>query len=129
MSVLGKCFDIFLLLVTWTMFCMGVAMINIGATNYEEDVSTYLIIGGISVMIFYLGTCQLPLRQIQIVRKKQNTCCNGEPNEDECIDCSFCICFLLPFGLVYLCILIWGTVVIASGKVIFFLEGRGDFFS
>ena len=32
---------------------MGVAMICVGAT-YEDDVSTYLIVGGIFVIILYL---------------------------------------------------------------------------
>jgi hypothetical protein len=102
MSVHGKCLDILLFLIALTMFCMGVVMIHIGISRfgYEKDVSTYLIVGGIFVTISYLGVCLPLFRQIYLI-----------DTMDQCL----LLCFAIPFGLVYLCILIWGTVI-ASGN-------------
>ena len=79
------------------MCCMGVAMICVGAT-YEDDVSTYLNVGGIFVLILYL----LPL----LLEQKFLP--------------SIMIPLLFPLPLVCLGILIWGTimVIIASGNII-----------
>ena len=93
------------------MCCIGVAMIFVGAT-YEDNVSTYLIVSGIFVLILYL----LPLLVVSLYIKKP---INGENFWSTYAAVSFMIC---PFGipllivpLVYLGILIWGTII-ASGK-------------
>ena len=92
------------------MTCMGVAMIYVGAT-YEDDVSTYLIVGGIFVLILYL----LPLLVVSLYIKET---ISGENFWSKYVVVSFMIplCFpLLIVPLVSLGILIWGTVL-ASGN-------------
>ena len=92
------------------MCCMGVAMIYVGAT-YEDDVSTYLIVGGIFVLILYL----LPLLVVSLYIKET---ISGENFWSKYVVVSFMIplCFpLLIVPLVSLGILIWGTVI-ASGN-------------
>ena len=92
------------------MCCMGVAMIYVGAT-YEDDVSTYLIVGGIFVLILYL----LPLLVVSLYIKET---ISGENFWSKYVVVSFMIplCFpLLIVPLVSLGILIWGTVL-ASGN-------------
>ena len=96
------------------MCCMGVAMIYVGAT-YEDDVSTYLIVGGIFVLILYL----LPLLVVSLYIKET---INGENFWSKYAAVSFFIC---PFGipllivpLIYLGILIWGTIVVSGKKSI-----------
>ena len=93
------------------MCCLGVAMIIVGAT-YEDNVSTYLIVGGIFALILYL----LPLLVVSLYIKET---INGVNVWSKYAAVSFMIC---PFGipllivpLVYLGILIWGTIL-ASGK-------------
>ena len=109
-----------LFLGTLTMCCMGVAMINVGAT-YEDDVSTYLIVGGFFVMILYL----LLLMVISTyVLFGYNITENGEqfwPGLAAYLEMGAFMLFtplclpLLLVPLVYLGILIWGTSI-ASGK-------------
>ena len=92
------------------MTCMGVAMIYVGAT-YEDDVSTYLIVGGIFVLILYL----LPLLVVSLYIKET---ISGENFWSKYVAVSFMLplCFpLLIVPLVSLGILIWGTVL-ASGN-------------
>ena len=92
------------------MTCMGVAMIYVGAT-YEDDVSTYLIVGGIFVLILYL----LPLLVVSLYIKET---ISGENFWSKYVVVSFMLplCFpLLIVPLVSLGILIWGTVL-ASGN-------------
>ena len=92
------------------MCCMGVAMIYVGAT-YEDDVSTYLIVGGIFVLILYL----LPLLVVSLYIKET---ISGENFWSKYVVVSFMLplCFpLLIVPLVSLGILIWGTVI-ASGN-------------
>ena len=113
MSVVCEAFiSFFLFLGTLTMCCMGVAMIYIGAT-YEDDVSTYLIVGGSFVLILYL----LPLLVVSLYIKET---ISGENFFQKYAAVSFMIC---PFGipllivpLVCLGILIWGTVIVYGNK-------------
>ena len=100
-----------LFLGTLTMYCLGVAMIIVGA-KYKHDVSKHLIIGGISVIILYL----LPLLVVSIYIKETR---NGENFWSK-----YKVPFMLPLcsllTLVCLGIVIWGTitVIIASGNII-----------
>ena len=64
------------------MCCMVVAMIYVGAI-YEDDVLTYLIVGGIFVLILYI----LPLLSVSVYIKEAG---NGEKFW-------FAVPFLLPF--------------------------------
>ena len=64
------------------MCCMVVAMIYVGAI-YEDDVLTYLIVGGIFVLILYI----LPLLSVSVYIKEAG---NGE-------HFWFAVSFLLPF--------------------------------
>ena len=97
------------------MCCLGVAMIIVGAT-YEDNVSTYLIVGGIFALILYL----LPLLVVSLYIKETINGVNvWSKYEAVSLILGFMIC---PFGipllivpLVYLGILIWGTIL-ASGK-------------
>ena len=94
------------------MCCMGVAMIYVGAT-YEDDVSTYLIVGGIFVLILYL----LPLLVVSLYIKET---ISGENFWSKYAPVSFMICpFCIPLllvPLVSLGILIWGTVIASGNK-------------
>ena len=95
------------------MCCMGVAMIYVGATS-EDDVSTYLIVGGIFVLILYL----LPLLVVSLYIKET---ISGENFWSKYVVVSFMLplCFpLLIVPLVYIGILIWGTIVISGKKSI-----------
>ena len=96
------------------MCCMGVAMIYIGAT-YEDDVSTYLIVGGIFVLILYL----LPLLVVSLYIKET---ISGE-NFFQKYTAPAVYFMICPFGiplrivpLVCLGILIWGTVIVCGNK-------------
>ena len=98
---------------------MGVAMIYVGAT-YEDDVSTYLIVGGFFVMILYL---LLLLLISTYVLFGYNVTENGEqfgPGLAAYLKMGAFMLFtrclpLLLVPLFYLGILIWGTSI-ASGK-------------
>ena len=96
------------------MCCMGVAMIFVG-TTYEDDVSTYLIVGGIFVFILYLSPIAMLLALAYIEETR-----NGENfwSKYKAVPLMLPLCFLLL--LVCLGILIWGTimVIIASGNII-----------
>ena len=92
---------------------MGVAMIFVGAT-YKDDVSTYLVVGGTFVIILYL----LPLLVVSVYIIET---LNGENFWSKYTAVSFMLPFCFPLllvPLVYLGIIIWGTiiVVIASCK-------------
>ena len=92
---------------------MGVAMIFVGAT-YKDDVSTYLIVGGSFVIILYL----LPMLSVLAYIKET---INGKNFWSEYAAVSFILplCFpLLIVPLVYIGILIWGTIVISGKKSI-----------
>ena len=100
------------------MCCLGVAMIIVGA-KYKDDVSKYLIIGGINVIILYL----LPLLVVSIYIKETR---NGINFWFKYAVVSFMLpyCFpLLLVPLVYLVylsfntgILIWGTIIESGNK-------------
>jgi hypothetical protein len=91
---------------------MGLAMIFFGAT-YEDDVSTYLIVGGIFVFILYILPLLLVLAYIIETR-------NGENFWSKYEAVSFMVPLWFPLPLVCLGILMWGTimVIIASGNII-----------
>ena len=92
---------------------MGVAMIFVGAT-YKDDVSTYLIVGGSFVIILYL----LPM--LSVLAYIIETL-NGENFWMKYAAVSFMLPFCFPLlivPLVYLGILIWGTIVISGKKSI-----------
>ena len=96
---------------TLSMCCMGVAMIYVGAA-YEDDVSTYLIVGGIFVLILYL----IPLLSVSVYIK---TTINGENFWSKYVVVSFLLPFCFPLLLLPLAsfgILIWGTVIISGNK-------------
>ena len=101
------------------MYCLGVAMIIVGA-KYKDDVSKYLIIGGIFVIILYL----LPLLVVSIYIKETR---NGINFWFKYAVVSFMLpIFCLPLllvPLVYLVylsfntgILIWGTIIASGNK-------------
>ena len=81
------------------MCCMGVAMIIVGAT-YEDDVSTYLIVGGSSVLILYL----LPLLVVSLYIKETR---KGESFWENHEAVSFMLPFCFPLLLVPLFYLVY----------------------
>ena len=97
---------------------MGVAMIYVGAT-YEDDVSTYLIVGGSFVLILYL----LPLLVVSLYIKETISGVVNGPNSLISAVSAF-IFIMLPFCfpllivplVVCLGILIWGTVKVYGNK-------------
>ena len=107
-----------LFLGTLTMYCLGVAMIIVGA-KYKDDVSKHLIIGGISVIILYL----LPLLVVSIYIKETR---NGENFWRKYAVVSFMLPYCFPLLLVPLVypvyllvntgILIWGTIKASGNK-------------
>ena len=90
------------------MCCMGVAMIFVGAT-FEDNVSTYLIVGGIFVLILYLLPLLLVIAYIRETRNGENFWSNYAP-----IFFMLPLCFPLP--LVCLGILIWGTIMVIKAS-------------
>ena len=106
------CVSYILFLGLLSMCCMGVAMIFVGAT-YEDYVSTYLIVGGIFVVILYLLPMLLALAYIIETRNGENFW-----SKYEVVSFMLPLCFPLP--LVCLGILIWGTIMVisASGNII-----------
>ena len=100
------------------MCCLGVAMIIVGA-KYKDDVSKYLIIGGIYVIILYL----LPLLVVSIYIKETS---NGEKFWRNYTVVFFMLPYFFPLllvPLVYLVylsfntgILIWGTIIASGNK-------------
>ena len=97
------------------MCCMGVAMICVGAT-YEDDVSTYLIVGGIFVFILYLLPLLFVLPYIKETRNGKLRWTGGV----ESVGSLYVIFPAIPLALVCLLILIWGTIMVisASGNII-----------
>ena len=104
------------------MCCTGVAMIFVGAT-YQDDISTYLIVGGIFVIILYLLPLLVVLAYIKETGNgvRGNSIMEGLRNSIIIVSTlSFILPLFIPLLLVCLGILlIWGTIVviIASGNV------------
>ena len=112
----GPCEVYILFLGTLTMCCMGVPMIYVGAT-YEDDVSTYLIVQGIFILIIYL----LPLLLVSIYIIETKNGVNFWSKYEAVSYLPMYLYYTFPYTthlmpLAYLGILIWGTIIAIIGK-------------